>query len=192
MLCRALPLVCGCLLAFAPAASAQARALSPGTRVRVADPGTPRFVGTISGWRGDTLLVATGSGGRARVHAVSLSTVRSIQVSRGRMPRHVSTLQGAAAGFVTGSIGGVGGLLIPTLMDDCNPRNSEELLCFTPTEAVAIGLLLGACYGIPLGAVTGFLLPPERWNSVVVASPPTLALDARGGRVQLGLSFRVP
>lgn len=191
LLCRSgIALVFGWLLASAPALSAQTATLAPGTRVRVTVPDTQRFVGTVAQWRGDTLFVSTGSGPEARVLALSPADIRSLQISGGRTSRLLSALKGAGVGGIAGAVGGGVVFLAESLVDECSVN--EDLLCFSSAEALAIGLLVGAYVGIPLGAVGGFLFPSERWNSVVIATRPALTLNARGGRVHLGLVLRLP
>jgi hypothetical protein len=192
---RLVPLVCAALLAGPAVLRAQdLDGVSAGLRVRVVEAGTGRVVGTVTAVRGDTLEVRTGTGDRARVHAFSASSIRSLQVSRGRTPRHAAALKGAAVGTLSGVVGGVGGAVIPILLADENcgqeRARGEDTLCFTTGEWAMIGVIVGAPIGALTGAVAGFLFPPERWRSVGLPSAPAVTLDGHAGGVQLGVTVR--
>jgi hypothetical protein len=194
MLSRIVLFVCAALLAAPVALRAQSAAgLASGTRVRVVEPANGRTVGTVSEVRGDTLMVITGIGESWRVVALPLSSIRSLQVSRGRPSRHVSALQGAALGVLTGAAGGVAGMTIGTLaMQDSCDGSPDQLMCFTMAESAVLGIIIGAPMGAAWGAVAGFVFPQERWRSITVASPPVLTVNGSPGGVQLGLSITFP
>lgn len=190
LLVRIVPLLCAALVAAPPAARAQsATDLAAGTRVRVVEPAAGRIVGTIAGVRGDTLLVAS----RGGVHALPVSSIRTLQVSRGRPPRLASALEGGALGLLTGTAGAIGGILLAdlTVNQDCE-REEDPLLCLSTGQWVLLGVMIGAPMGAASGAVLGFAFPRERWRSIPVAAAPALTLHPRGGGVQVGITLRVP
>lgn len=182
--------VCAALAAAPPAARAQSRAeLAAGTRVRVAEHAARPLVGTVTQVRGDTLLVLA----RGEVHALPLSSIRSLQVSRGRPPRLASALEGGAIGLLSGAIGGAASLALPSLVvpDDCG-REQDGLLCFSTGEWALLGVLLGAPLGAASGAVAGFVFPRERWRSITAGSAPALTGPPRAEGLQVGFSLRTP
>ncbi|HTE19006.1 MAG TPA: hypothetical protein VK689_11585 [Armatimonadota bacterium] len=194
LLSRTLPFLCAGVLLAAPLAlrAQSAAGLAPGTRVRVVDHATGRTVGTVSEVRGDTLVVLAGRGERRREVTLSVSSLRRLQVSRGRPSRPVSALQLGALGLVSGTVGGLAGATLPSLLsgERCDRRVDD--LCFTTGESVAIGLLVGAPMGFALGAVAGFLFPQERWHSLSLPNAPVVTVSGHGDGVRLGLSIPLP
>lgn len=194
MLSRVILFVCAALLAAPAALRAQTVAeLAPGTRVRVVDPSTGRIVGTVESVAGDNLVVLSGKGEDARTFALSLSSIRSVQVSRGTPSRPVSALQGAALGALTGAAGGVAGATIGHLsyQDDCD-GGEDDWVCFSMAESALIGVIIGAPMGAAWGAALGFVFPQERWRSITVANPPVLTVNGSPDGVRLGLSITFP
>jgi hypothetical protein len=183
-----------CLLASPPALRAQVvDDLAPGTRVRVVEPGTGRIVGTVSALRGDTLVVLSGSGSSARTVSLPVSSMRSLQVSRGRPSRPASALRGAAIGLASGAVAGLVGATAPSLfMDEPCDRTADDLLCLSTAEWAMFGVLFGAPAGAAWGGAVGFLFPQERWHSISARTAPTLSLTTSGAAVQLGISLHVP
>lgn len=168
------------------AAQSSAADLPGGTRVRVAEQTTGRLVGTVTEVRGDTLLVLA----RGEVHAVPISSIRTIQVSRGRPPRLASALEGGAIGLLTGAIGGAALLAIPSLLvpDACD-REGDGVLCFSTAEWALVGVAIGAPLGAASGALVGFLSPRERWRRVERAgNAPRLSVQSGSGGLRIGFS----
>jgi hypothetical protein len=188
---RIFPLLSAALLAVAPAVQSQSAAdLPTGTRVRVAEQAPGRLVGTVTEVRGDTLLVLA----RGQVHAVPFSSIRTIQVSRGRPPRLASALEGGAIGLLTGAIGGAASLAIPSLLvpDACD-REGDGVLCFSTGEWALIGVVIGAPLGAASGAVAGFVFPRERWRRVEPAgTTPRLSVHSGAGGLRIGFSVPTP
>jgi|GEM_PF-5162903 len=191
---RLASLLCVCLLALPSALRAQSVAdLSPGTRVRVVDLGTGRIVGTVSAVRGDTLVVLAGKGDGAHEVALSVSSIRQLQVSRGRPSRAVSALQGAGIGMVTGALGGVAGATIGGMQSVEECRSGEEhALCFSTGQWTLIGVMVGAPFGAAWGAAAGFLFPQERWSSLPIRNAPAITVAPSGDALRLGVSLSVP
>ncbi|HEX6373971.1 MAG TPA: hypothetical protein VF006_33895 [Longimicrobium sp.] len=193
LLSRAAPLLCAALLAAPCTLRAQSAAeLSPGTRVRVVDPGTGRTVGTIEAVGPDSVVVLSGRGEGARRVTMSLSSIRTLQVSRGTPARPLSALRVAALGALTGTVGGVAGAVLPTLFSNepCDRRTDD--LCFGTTESVLMGVIIGAPFGAAWGAALGFVFPQERWRSVDLRNAPAVTLNGSADGVRLGLSIGVP
>jgi hypothetical protein len=186
---RVVWVVCAALLAVPAAVRAQVmEELAAGTRVRVAAPATGRLVGTVSEVRGDTLLVLS----RGGVHALPLSSVRTLQVSRGRPTRLASALEGGAVGLVLGIAGGAAGAVLGdlTTSDEGCDGSEDDLLCFSTGESALIGAVVGAPLGVAYGAVAGFVFPQERWRSIGVLSAPVLAVQPSA--TGLGISLSIP
>lgn len=184
-------LLSAALLAVAPEIRGQSMEnLAAGTRVRVAAPATGRVVGTVTEVRGDTLLVTS----RRGVHALPASSIRSLQVSRGRSPRLTSALQGGAIGLATGVVGGVAGALIAdlTIPDDACDSGETDLLCFSTGESALLGVIVGAPFGAASGAVLGLVFPRERWRSVTARGAPALTVQPQAAGVRVGLSLTTP
>jgi hypothetical protein len=190
LVARVVPLLCAMVMAAPPAAGAQSTAdLREGTRVRIAEAAAGRLVGTVSAVRGDTLVVRSGND----VRAVPFSSIRVLQVSRGRPPRLASALEGGAIGLVTGSAAGAAGAVLGTLVsgDDCD-REGEDLLCFSTGTWALVGVIIGAPFGAASGAVAGFLFPRERWRSIGLPGAPALTVHPGAGGVRVGLAIAVP
>lgn len=194
VLSRVVLLVCAALLAAPVALRAQTVAdLAPGARVRVVDPATGRIVGTVESVAGDDLVVLSGRGDAARTVTLSLSSIRSVQVSGGTPSRPVSALHGAALGLLAGAASGVAGATIGHLshQDDCD-GGEDDWVCFSMAESALIGVIIGAPMGAAWGAALGFVFPQERWRSITVAGPPVLTVNGSPDGVQLGLSITFP
>lgn len=193
MLLRLLPTVCAALLALPMEVRGQSAAeLAPGTRVRlVADAGTGRLVGTVAESRGDSLVVLSGRGEGERRVALPLSSLRTVQVSRGTPSRAVSALHWAALGVVGGSLAGVAGVTLGRLTSDESCEGTADDLCLSGGEWTLIGVMIGAPMGALWGAALGFVFPRERWRSIP-ASAPAVTLTGSAEGVQLGLSIPLP
>ncbi|HLM68055.1 MAG TPA: hypothetical protein VK358_11035, partial [Longimicrobium sp.] len=146
-------------------------------------------VGTVTAVRRDTLLVFA----RGEVHAVPISSIRTLQVSRGRAPRLTSALESGAVGLLSGAIGGALALAIPSLLgpDACD-REGDGVLCFSTGEWALVGAAVGAPIGAASGAVAGFVSPRERWRPVVTRGAPSITLQPQAAGVRVGLSLAVP
>ncbi|WP_420125972.1 hypothetical protein [Longimicrobium sp.] len=184
------PLLGVVLLAAAMAGPAAAQSsaadLAAGTRVRVVESGSDRVVGTVSGVRGDTLLVFAGG----REHMLAISSIRSLQVSRGPSPRLTSALEGGLVGLLAG---GAAGAAVAVLGDavggDGECDSGGDLLCFSTGEWALVGVVVGAPVGAASGAVARFLSPRERWRRVEpAANAPRLSVQSGSGGLRIGFS----
>lgn len=187
---KVFPLLCAALLLVPPTVRGQSMAELPtGTRVRVAEQARERLVGTVTEVRRDTLLVLA----RGEVHALPISSIRTLQVSRGRPPRGASVLEGGAIGLLTGAIGGAVSLAIPSLVvpDACD-REGDGVLCFSTGEWALVGVAIGAPLGAASGALAGLISPRERWRSVTARGAPALTVQPQAAGMRVGLSLTVP
>lgn len=139
-----------------PSTLAAQRSVPPyvgaGSTVRVTAPSVlpERVKGSFRSAAGDTLRIA-GSGGSLHF-AIPFAAVKRLEVSEGRQRMKWMWL-GMAAGAVVGTaIGGVVG-------DDGRTQDSA-----------AWGRLGGFLVGVPVGAVAGAVLAPERWRNVMLSS----------------------
>lgn len=122
-------------------------------RVRVSTPqaagGEPRFVGTATALRMDTLIVS----GSDTVRAFPLSTIVSLDVSRGRRGHaFVGALVGAGIGVLAGAA---------AAGEDDGQGSTGTGVILVPLGA--------AIYG-GLGALIGSLIRRERWEPIPVES----------------------
>jgi hypothetical protein len=169
------PLLLG-LLAAGPAA-AQTPILTPGARVRVEAPalGPDRAARRLVGQRGDTLLLVPDRRAGGDTIAVALTEIRGLEVSRGWRRR---ALLGAAVGLAAGAAAGAA-----VGYNASEPPDPPECIWFckrrdTRREDAALFALVGAQYGMGLGALVGRFVLGERWERLVPS----------GGRVSAGLT----
>lgn len=187
---RIFPLLGAASLAVAPALQGQSMADVPaGTRVRVSEQAAGRLVGTVTEVRRDTLLVLA----RGEVHALPISSIRTLHVSRGRPPRTASALEGGAIGLLTGAIGGAVSLAVSSLLvpDACD-REGDGVLCFSTGEWALVGAAIGAPLGAASGALAGLISPRERWRSVTARGAPALTVQPQAAGVRVALSLTMP
>lgn len=109
-----------------------------------------RLKGSFISATGDTLRMAGRSG--SLHYAFPFSAVERLEVSSGRQ-----RMKWMWIGLATGAIAGP--LLGGVLADDGNTQDSE-----------AWGRLGGLLVGVPVGAVAGAVLAPERWRDVMLSS----------------------
>lgn len=155
------------VLALVPCATMsgqqQESAVQSGARVRITAPcsftaGDCRFEGSLARIGADTItLTVFGS----PVHR-SLSTVRRLEVSRGRRSHR---LLGAGLGFVVGA-----GVTYVVLRSGgstalCNQSANQDAI--GTRECIALAALGGAA-GAGLGALAGGMIKSERWEDVPI------------------------
>lgn len=152
---RRLGLALAALLLIPPAAAAQRSSpvyVGAGSTVRVTAPSVlpARMTGSFISSARDTLRMAGRSGNLH--YALPFSAVERLEVSSGRQ-----RMKWMWIGLATGAI--VGPLLGGVLADDGNTQDAE-----------AWGRLGGLLVGVPVGAIGGALLAPERWRDVMLSS----------------------
>jgi hypothetical protein len=159
--------------------------LGVGSRVRLQAEGGLRLKGLVVATDAETLTLSL-EGGATR--DVAWSSVRKIDVSRGRRSAGGGFLRGAGIGLAAGAT--VGALAGALSGDD--PPCQDCWFRFSAGEKAAIdGVLLGGV-GTILGGVTGAVAPGERWER---AGEPKVRLTAqtdpsgRGAGLALRLAF---
>jgi hypothetical protein len=150
-----------------------------GDRVRVLSPalGTERVEARVIALRGDTLVLsgALGPGGRAETALVPISSVHTLDVSRGTASNawkgaKIGAGIGAALGLVVG---------IAAMAEDTSCQPGEWCLDVDiGAEAIPVGMLGFGLFGGLVGTGIGALSRSERWESVPVAR---LRVEPRAG-----------
>jgi hypothetical protein len=182
---RAFVLGLALLASDRPAAAEEAKALVPGSRVRIRT-AQDRFVGRLVALQGETIVLARAEG---ETLGIRRADVLGLEVSqrpsrRGRGAR-LGALVGLGAAVAIGVAGG----------DDCGvtpgpatwgnfTETLNSNLCFSRTET---GFLSGILT-VPVGALLGALIAPgEKWRPVGGAE---LAVQAGASR-EGGLTVQV-
>ena len=184
----------GAVLAASPARAQQpsTTTLAPDQRVRIALPvegGYRRVAGTVLEARGDTILLEV----RGMQEKVALSSVHTLEISRGRRSRLRDGLTGGVLGTAVGA--GLGIYLRENAHRTRVLRHRD--LCTVPGDPstcvresyvatvqaplfTTIGVSLA---GTALGALAGAMLPGDRWQVVPrpgsSASPAGVSLAVR-------------
>jgi hypothetical protein len=151
--------------------------LGPGMRVRARMTDGDRIVGSIQRVARDTLQIV-GTDGETR--AVSLASVSSVELSRGR---GASTRTGVALGALAGGV--IGGTVAVVSWEEPACRNTPVLdgtwnSCGvgwisqdSSAEGAAVGgAFLGALIGAGVGALIGSRVQAEQWQSCVPGPGP--------------------
>jgi hypothetical protein len=187
--------VVGGLLLLPTALLAQDPLVTVGTRVRLTthqpagpDSGkTEELQGTVSGWRGDTLVL--------RVHKGLLTAVPSGTVSRLLVPggRAPDPLGGAAKGMAVGA--GVGFAVLGALCgeEDIDPGPGEggkSSCTFSDLGVLLLGTAALTVAGGVTGLVVGTVVGAERWRPVAMPRARLSVRPLPGGAVGVGLALR--
>lgn len=184
------------LLLIALPTALAAQQVEPGTRVRVSTGPTREWSGQVL-TIDDNAVTLTGArnwwGWQVGPKTIPLSSVQRLDVSRGGRSRIEGALWGAGMGLVSGAVGGAVGFAGINGLRDCDPalRNIDEenhFLCFKTSEALYLGSLIGAYFGVPSGALTGFAFPGDRWRRASPAARFSIQPQPGGGAA-LGASF---
>lgn len=161
--------------AVAPLA-AQTRPVAEGSKVRFTTVSDQKLVGVVRATTSDSLTVYTEPAGIPAT--IALSSISNLQISRGK-----SAMEGAKRGGLWGAGVGAGLVGLAYLIGDgCN---SDYGACGdepgTAAEALGIGAIGGAVWGILIGAIVG----REKWESVAVRP----AVGAVPGSARIGLAI---
>ncbi len=151
--------------------------VEPGAKVRVMAPSfsSQWLVGTLVEMRADSWVLEVE--GRDSLLALPLSSVSSLEVSRGQKTR---ALKGAVIGLVSGAGGGV---LIGLLSDDgpgTYPAKDRALIAGVVFSVVGGLTGLGIGYGIKV----------DRWETVPLDRLRVSIVPQRDGRFAVGFSVR--
>lgn len=165
------------LLLSMPNGSAQAQALTPGTRVRVKSPQVVApVIGSYQGMRRDTVVVIE-EGTGAQVWTFTRSAVERIEVSAGmKGGNRGPTVRWALIGGATGAA--LGALTAVVLESNSNSKYNEFL-------SGAIGFAIGG----GLGAAYGLRQLEEHWTSVPIPQRIGIAPSRNGVRIGLSATF---
>ena len=146
-----------------------------GTRVRFtpAHPARDRVVGTVTGQRGDSLLLLTE---RRESIPVPLASLDRLEVSDGV---HGHALTGLGLGLLAGAV--VGGTIGAAVEPD-------ELL--GRGVNVLAGVVLGGAGGGLIGVAVGASIQSERWQALPGREQAASSFSPSGDRLAVGLSLR--
>ena len=162
------------ILLFPLAGSAQTSTLGIGSRVRytVPPPQQQTIIGTVSGQRGDSLLVAT-----SEQDTVPVPRSGKLEASAGI---HGHAGSGAVIGFLGGVALGVG---LGAVFGDAHVVSNGVV--------VAGAGVLGGLVGMGLGAAIGSGIQTERWQPVPAGHLNVLIEPRRGTSVGLRVGVRL-
>ena len=162
------------LLIAAPAIHAQTT-VPLNSRVRVEFGDGERVIGTLTGDRGDTLIVIRDGLLWDSKYRIPARRITRVDVSRGK---HVSR------GRVVGSavLGAVGGMLMVYVIPELSSQCSDDV-CAGPRAMEA--MVVGAASGVIIGS----LIPVDRWEAVPRPVRVGLGGDARHARLGISLAF---
>jgi hypothetical protein len=187
--CRGVLLGLAVLAADRLSAAEDAKAVVPGSRVRITT-AQGRLVGRLVALQGETIVLERGKGG---MRDIRRADVLGLEVSQGPGRK----LRGAAIGLLVGlgaavAVGVAGG-------EDCSTEAdpspglpgfgaSGPSLCFDHTD---VGLMAGIL-AVPAGALLGAVIAPgEKWRPAGVAGLSVQAGASRAGGfgVQVAVAF---
>lgn len=183
---RAMPLFAVLLICFVPELAAQeAAVVEPGDRIRVRADSAPDVwqVGVLARTADGAPVLDRGEG--AGDLRLSPSTVRRIEVSRGRESRW---LLGGGIGLAAG--GAVGAVY--AAVDDCGESPTPGTVPIPTTCPFSGDVFLTAMFALPaagLGALVGHLAPAEDWEAVEEGAALTAGPVPSGGW-GVGVSLR--
>ena len=154
---------------------------SPGDRIRIRQVDGTVLTGTFSTRSEETIQLSVGAAGPTV--EVPVEGIEALEISLGRQRRFLKYfgLTVAATSIVGGTLG-----LIAYAYDD-DPIGSLG-------EYIGFGAALAAYFGLPLGALIGYLVREERWNPASLPAPAESRLTIRpviGSGVGFAASIRV-
>ena len=116
----------------------------------------PPHVGTFTMMAADSIVLGTGGSGSRT--GVSLASVTSLEVSRGRMSR---TGSGALVGFAVGAV--YGAMQGGSWAQGCDEPHFWP--CSDPAAMAVLGVFFGGI-GMGMGAMIGGFIRTDRWEEV--------------------------
>ncbi len=154
---------------------------SLGDRIRIKQANGTTLTGTLSTRSPETIQLSVGNAGPTV--EVSVEGIEALEISLGRQRRFLKNfgLTVAATSILLGTLG---------------------FIAYTPgdeffasrTDLTGFGFYLGAYFGLPLGALIGYLVKEERWNPASLPAPAESRLTIRpviGSGVGFAASIRV-
>lgn len=176
------------VLSLVPAAlPAQESLVAVGARVRVTTTARENLEGTVTAWRGDTMVLRATKG---LLTEVPIGEVSSLSVVRGRRP---NPLGGAVKGMLVG--GGAGVAVFSAICGEADidpgPGDSDPGAC---SSSDAWFLLMGtgaaAVAGGVVGLVAGTIVGADRWRPVATPATRLSVRPLSGGGLGVGFSLR--
>ncbi len=167
--------------------AAQEPIVAAGSRVRLTTKGLEKVEGTITEWRGDTIVLRPKKG---LLTEVPMDQVSDLSVVRGRRPNPVG---GAVKGMVVGGAAGLAvfGALCGEEDIDPGPDDGGPGVC---SWSDAWFLLMGtgalAVAGGVVGLVTGTIVGTDAWRPVAIPAARLSVRPLNGGGVGVGFSLR--
>ena len=154
---------------------------SSGDRIRIKQVDGTVLTGTFSTRSEETIQLSVGAAGP--MVEVPIEGIEALEISLGRQRRFLKYfgLTVAATSIVGGTLG-----LIAYAYDD-DPIGSRG-------EYIGFGAALAAYFGLPLGALIGYVIREERWNPASLPAPAASRLTIRpviGSGVGFAASIRV-
>ncbi len=171
--------VIGALLLAPATLAAQEPLVAAGTRVRLTTKALEKLEGTVTEWRGDTLVVRPKKG---LLTSVPMGEVNDLLVVRGRRP---DPWGGAVKGMMVGA--GTGVVILSALCgeEDIDPGPGEGgpgACTWSDVGFLLMGTGILTVAGGVVGIVVGTIVGTDRWRPVALPS-------SRGVGVGFSLRF---
>ena len=154
---------------------------SSGDRIRIKQVDGTVLTGTFSTRSEETIQLSVGAAGP--MVEVPIEGIEALEISLGRQRRFFKYFGLTVAAT---------SILLGTLVFIAHEPGDEFLS--SRTDATAFGFALGAYFGLPLGALIGYVVREERWNPASLPAPAESRLTIRpviGSGVGFAASIRV-
>ncbi len=156
---------------------------SSGDRIRIRQVDGTVLTGTFSTRSEETIQLSVGAAGH--MVEVPIEGIEALEISLGRQRRFLKNfgLTVAATSILLGTLAFIGS----------GDQTGDEF-CSTRNACAGFGFALGAYFGLPLGALIGYLVKEERWNPASLPAPAESRLTIRpviGSGVGFAASIRV-
>jgi hypothetical protein len=149
------------LILLAPQLAMAQHPVPEGARIRVRQPPSLIWVGTLQSLSPDTVTFIDGQGNRLSLARQNVELERSIGRTQSFWKHFGLTVGGAAL---------TGGIISAVTWTECN--ESGLFGCFMEPasrgEAFGWGFVAGGLVAVPLGVLLGAVIKPERWIKVGV------------------------
>ena len=155
---------------------------SSGDRIRIKQVDGTVLTGTFSTRSEETIQLSVGAAGP--MVEVPVEGIEALEISLGRQRRFLKNFGLTVA--ATSIVGGTLGLIAYETSGD-DPLGSRG-------ELIGFGAFVAAYFGVPLGALIGYLVKEERWNPASLPAPAESRLTIRpviGSGVGFAASIRV-
>ena len=179
--------VVGVLFLVPAALTAQESLAAVGARVRVTTMARENLEGTVTAWRGDTMVLRPKKG---LLTEVPIGEVSSLSVVRGRRP---NPLGGAAKGMIIGAGTGVAVFSALCGEEDIDPGPGEgnpDACSWSDAGFLLMGTGILTVAGGAVGLVAGTIVGTDRWRPVAMPAARLSVRPLSGGGVGVGFSLR--